>query len=172
MYYKSFNCAFNTSPRAVPGKIRQHNNFLWNQQDRHAFLAENAYPLLQVVTLRRARHHECFHGFTQFVVGHSDNGCFEQFLKLQQLVFNLTATHTLAAAFQDVSGSVNDMNETIFIHSGQIAGGGTFLLTTVPALITAPSPIRTFGKITQWGPMKTSFLMVTLPLDLGRRGPK
>ena len=56
--------------------------------------------------------------------------------------------------------------------SPQIACGGTLRLTTVPARITAPSPILTFGKITQCGPMKTFFSMTTLPLLVGLRRPQ
>src|SRR5579864_3488495 len=49
---------------------------------------------------------------------------------------------------------------------------GTFRLTTVPARITAPSPILTFGRTTQCGPMKTSFSITTFPLLVGLLGPE
>ena len=49
---------------------------------------------------------------------------------------------------------------------------GTLRLTTVPALITAPSPILTLGRMTQCGPIKTSFSITTFPLLVRSSGSR
>src|ERR1039458_4249859 len=71
----------------------------------------------------------------------------------------------------DVSGTVATPKASAE-GAPQNVCGGTLRLTTVPALITAPSPIRTLGRMTQCGPIKTSFSIMTFPLLIGPLGPE
>ena len=69
--------------------------------------AKGTQLLSDIDRIFSSRDNECLRRLTEYIVGHSDYGCFEQALELQQHPLYLFTAHSLPTALQEIGGPID-----------------------------------------------------------------
>src|SRR3974390_434848 len=83
--------------------------------------AESQQALTHILVSRNARNDEGHHRFAKNRVGVPHDRNFRQIPAFHQSVLNLATADPLSTALEKVVGTINDVQETIFIDSGDVA---------------------------------------------------